>query len=218
MISVMGKWAAGDPMPGLYDSIVGSVELTYKEYIRANYAAGWRLASAGMKASAPVVLLNAPGPPVAGAFAFPPVPPLIAITDIVPEPSLSPTAVGPDPGRIAALHEIPDTVRQVANSRSSTVHFYLSGGWTSCGNFMCGAPNAGYPAAVFASGPNEWSPESLDHKFSFCSNCYSGPGMVRIGAVPFCSDANIDLASPLFDSPASDNSPRSASSLSSEAS
>ena len=133
---------------------------------------------------------------------------LQAIADAPCEPALSPPAIGPDAARIAALHDIPSSVLQVVNSRSKTVHLYTSGSWTSCGNFMCGSPRAGWPAAEFGS----WDCNDTENELMFCSNCYSNAGMVRVGAKLSCSDQSIDLASPLFDLPASDSSSSSSSS------
>ena len=61
-ISTMGSWKSGDPMPGVYDSVACAASLVYKEHIRRNQVAGWRMADVGNTPAAPFVHLLDPFP------------------------------------------------------------------------------------------------------------------------------------------------------------
>ena len=87
-ISVMGTWAAGDPMPGVYDSVVSSAELTHKNFVRSNYADGWRMVSHGMVAEAAYFPFNGSAQPSGSGARVSETMTAPALCDAQPEPDL----------------------------------------------------------------------------------------------------------------------------------
>ena len=197
MIATMGGWRSGDPMPGLYDSIAASSELAYKEFVRANFVAGWKLQDVGMLPMPAVVPLGVPGAslrvPDLPAPPLPELPPPVRV--VVPPPVVvdMPTfeSVRPDGTPFArggaehllcaATYVFPDSVVQVMNTRTNTVHLHLGSSLTVCGSWKLGSRAEPISTADFALDCNRWS--SSSPSANFCSQCFSDKGMVNCGAL-----------------------------------
>ena len=168
-------------MPGHYDSSDCCVELTWKEYVRANYAAGWRMCSDGAVASRAKVPLACPD--------------TRDVSTIVPSPELEvPNHSGPRTDgmpylkgaeaqvRLSAEFMLPESVVQVLNSKTSTVHLYTDDCKAVCGGWVCGFPSEPTANAEFAKDFYTWN--GACGPFAFCTVCFRDSTYARLGALP----------------------------------
>ena len=181
VVGVMGSWASRDPMPGHYDSIDCTAELAYKEFVRSNYAAGWRLCGAGNVPTKAILPMGVPShePSVSSAPSGP-------VDDTPVETCFqridgAPLRQGADNQlQMMIDFRLPDDVVQVVNQNVGCVHLLKTPPNTVCNGWKCGSVDAPASSAGFAVSCS--SHNGATSPFAFCRVCYTEKALLRIGA------------------------------------